>query len=278
MTLSIIIVNYNGINYLEGCLNSIFNNLQLIDYEVIIIDNKSTDDSVEFIKKKFPNVILIESDDNLGFAKGNNIASKNAKGKYLLLLNNDTILNSNLNNEIDILNKNNWIGALGIQMLNKNYEYTCSTGRFPRFNNIYKLKNLYLNQKENLNKNEIFKVDWIEGSFILIPHHVWAKIQGFTEDYFMYAEDIDICKKIKNLNYEIVFYPKSTYIHFGGFNSERNKLLISSLKTYCDKNMPIFERFISKKLLNLNLIIKKMKNIRHINIILLSFFFYKLLS
>ena len=91
MELSVIIVNYNGQNYLEKCIDSLFEKLKKISFEIVILDNNSSDDSCTFIKDKYPEVILIESKVNYGFGKGNNKAVEHSKGKYLLLLNNDTI-------------------------------------------------------------------------------------------------------------------------------------------------------------------------------------------
>ncbi len=271
MKISVIIVNYNGKKFLKNCLDSIYDSLSSFKFEIILIDNCSKDDSVLFIKEFYPDVILIENKENLGFSKGNNLGAGLAKGEYLLLLNNDTILQSSLEKEIAILNKETSIGALGIQMLNGNGEYTCSTGFFPKYTNIFKLKNLYNSQNDNLKSNTQIKVDWIEGSFMLIPKNVWKQVNGFSEDYFMYAEDIDLCKRINDLNYKIVFYPASSYIHFGGFNSSRNSLLIKSLKTYCDKNMTKLEALLSKTMLIFNLLIKKSNKIMSNN--LLSYFF-----
>lgn len=255
MELSIIIVNYNGIKYLKNCLDSIYQYLSDISFEIIIFDNNSSDNSIEFIKKEYPQVILIESRKNLGFGKGNNLAAKKAKGSYLLLLNNDTILLSSLTPLLKMIKKDNTVGAIGIKMLNKKKEYLCSTGRFPKWYNVFLLKNLQYIIKEPHNK--IISVEWIEGSFIIIPKIVWKKIQGFSEDYFMYAEDIDLCKKISNLGYKRLFYPFASYIHFVGFKNSRNKQLIKSLKIYCEKNMFFIERIIAKTLLTINYLVKK---------------------
>lgn len=258
MELSIIIVNYNGIKYLKNCLDSIYLQLSDIIFEIIIIDNNSSDNSVEFIRKNYPQVILIENKENLGFGKGNNLAAKMAKGNYLLLLNNDTILLSPLTAVLEFIKSDETIGAIGIKMLNKNKEYICSTGKFPRWYNIFLIKNLSYIIKEPCNK--IVPVEWFEGSFMIIPKKIWEKIQGFSEDYFMYAEDVDLCKKISNLGYKRLYYPFASYIHFVGFKNSRNKQLIASLKLYCNKNMSFIERVIAKTLLNINLIVKIIKD------------------
>lgn len=118
LELSVILVNYNGKQYLEACLKSIQQNLGGINHEIVLIDNNSQDDSCTFIKKNYPNVRLIESKDNNGFGKGNNLAVQQAKGEFLLLLNVDTVLQDQLKEALDYLKAHKEIGALGINMWN----------------------------------------------------------------------------------------------------------------------------------------------------------------
>ena len=126
MDLSIIIVNYNGKKYLNDCLSSIKTHCQGLMHEIIIWDNASSDNSIEFLEKNFKDdILLYKSNENLGFAGGNNAAAKYAKGKYLFLLNNDTILLNPLLPLINILEKDKEIGVLGAKMLNGNKELYC---------------------------------------------------------------------------------------------------------------------------------------------------------
>ena len=128
--LSIIIVNYNGEHYLENCINSIYTHCRNIDFEVVITDNNSKDNSVSIIINNYPEIILIESKENLGFAGGNNIAVKKSSGKNILLLNNDTVLQQNILPALNELNKDS-IGVVGIKMLDEKEEYLSSVGKFP---------------------------------------------------------------------------------------------------------------------------------------------------
>jgi GT2 family glycosyltransferase len=261
--LSIIIVNYNGMQYFQKCFDSIYDKLKTISFEIIVLDNNSKDNSVSFIKEKFPNVILIESKINYGFGKGNNEAVKLAKGKYLLLLNNDTILLDDIKPAIQFLRSDITIGAIGINMLNANKKYLQAVGKFPNIYNLFWMKlafNFNKDFKNGLFTNDFYEVDWITGSFILIPITVYKEIEGFNEDYFLYVEDVDLCKKIHNKGYKRIFYSKLNYIHFVGFNTSKNNLLVKGYQTFISKHYSGLYKALCYCSLYINTIIKKLKN------------------
>lgn len=238
--LSIIIVNYNGKRFLKNCIESIFKMCQGISYEIIIVDNASQDDSVKFLETNYSDTVkLIKSADNLGFAKGNNLGFKHSQGTYILLLNNDTVLKHNLKQALHVI-KQAQVGALGIKMLGKNNEYRHSVGYFPKAIKLLKLSKLY--NKSNGFKTGNFKsskpkeVEWVEGSFLMTKAEIYNKVNGLDEDYFMYVEDIDICKKITTLNYKILYLPNLEYIHFGGYGISREKMLKNGFNKYINKH------------------------------------------
>jgi GT2 family glycosyltransferase len=235
--LSIIIVNYNGETYLEDCINSIYTYCSFIDYEVIIVDNNSTDNSVSLIKNKYPKIKLIESIENLGFARGNNLAVKNSSGKNILLLNNDTILLEDISIALEELSKEN-VGIVSIKMLGKNKQYRKSAGNFPTISSLIFFTKLHLKnygfETGNFIKDTI-EVDWLEGSFLLTKKEYFIKVGGLSEDYFMYVEDVDFCKKIALLGKKRIFITNISYIHYGGFNKRRQFRLIDGYKIYVNK-------------------------------------------
>lgn len=238
--LSIIIVNYNGEKYLKNCFDSIYKKCSNINFEIVVIDNNSKDNSVSLIKNNYKKVKLIESKNNLGFAKGNNEAVKHANGKYVLLLNNDTILLNTISSAIKLLEQDKTIGAVGIKMLNGEKKYTASTGKFPSLKGISFFSSL--NYKKNGFSSGNFKkdsieVDWLAGCFVLLSKELYQQINGFDEDYFMYVEDVDFCKKIASKNKKRLFLTNLSYIHFGGFNPERQPQLIDSYFLYVKKHM-----------------------------------------
>jgi GT2 family glycosyltransferase len=260
--LSIIIVNYNGMGYFQKCFDSIYEKLKTISFEIIVIDNNSNDNSVSFINKNFPKVKLIESKINYGFGKGNNEAVKHANGKYLLLLNNDTIILDDFSSLLFFLQENNDVGAIGINMLNKEKTYLQAAGNFPDFFNLFWMKlafNFNSDFKTGNFKQDFYNVDWLTGSFLLMPKHVYSEVGGFDEDYFLYVEDVDLCKKIANKGYKRVFCSKLNYIHFVGFNTNKNPMLIKGYSIYIDKHFEGISKIVHKFALWTNKIIKKIK-------------------
>ncbi|MDG2195014.1 MAG: glycosyltransferase family 2 protein [Polaribacter sp.] len=265
--LSIIIVNYNGEKYLKDCLESVYKNCSSIDFEVVIIDNKSSDDSILFIKKNYPEITLIESEENLGFAKGNNKAVAQSVGEYLLLLNNDTILIDDISPALNCIVKDDTVGVVGIKMLDAHKKYVLSVGNFPspfsliKFSFFQKKEGPFMTGKFNDKKNIV--VDWVTGSFLVTKRNYWDKVGGLDEDYFMYVEDVDFCKKIKKCNKKSVFIPTVSYIHYIGFNKRREERLIKGYRIYASKHFNFINSLIAKLCLTINYAYKKItKSIR----------------
>jgi GT2 family glycosyltransferase len=264
--LSIIIVNYNGAKYLHDCLASVHKQCQGITYEIIIVDNQSTDKSLEIIDNNYPESILIRNTKNLGFAKANNIGVSKSNGKFILLLNNDTILEDNLNEIITFFKGNisGLAGAMSIKMLGKNREYRKSVGYFPSSIRLLKLSSLYRNLGGFSNGDfdpeiKIYDVDWIEGSFLLTTKEIWNLLNGLSESYFMYCEDIDFCKRIKQNGYKVLYAPFYSYVHYGGYNSGRQELLLESFNIYINRHKKGINRMLALYALKINKIIKYVK-------------------
>ena len=217
MDVSIIIVNFNTKELLSNCINSIYKNTKDITFEIIVSDNGSTDGSIEMLKSTFPNVILLENNQNLGFGTANNKALKKANGKYILYLNSDTII---LNNAIKLFydyweNNSNkdTIGALGCNLIDENYKITHSYGKFPTIKRILKeatLDVLYIlklsfffflpdsfsffkskknhKQNQNIPVNNM-EVEYIIGADLFLKNDLNAY---FDEKFFLYFEDADL--------------------------------------------------------------------------------------
>ena len=260
--LSIIIVNYNGLKYLENCFESLIENLKDISHEIIVLDNNSSDESCNYIKQNYPAIKLIESKINHGFGIGNNEAVKYAKGEYLLLINNDTILLDDLKQALNYIKSDNTIGVIGINMLNKNKEYIPAAGNFPNYRNMFQFKKLLslgLEFKSGNFSKESYEVGWLCGSFLLLSKKTYLKIDGFDKDYFMYVEDVDFCKKIANQGLKRIFLPSINYIHFVGFNPKKNPMLIKGYKIYINKHFSGIKKIIISKILLINSLVKTVK-------------------
>lgn len=233
MDVSVIIVNYNTKQLLENCLNSIIEKTFDVDYEIIVVDNNSPESITDMINEKFGLVKLIESSENLGFGRANNLGAKHAKGKYMLFLNSDTII---LNNAIkyffDYLehnDDNHKIGAVGCWLEGKSGGINNSFGYFPTIKNEWNyLKNIFLDriklshlskkQKINLkkeDKSEVY-VDFIIGADIFIRNKTFKELNGFDPNFFMYYEETDLQKRMSKIGLERVVISTPRIIHLEG--------------------------------------------------------------
>lgn len=261
--LSVIIVNYNGLRFLKDCLDSLIDKLNSISYEIIILDNDSQDNSCSFIKENYPMINLIESKINYGFGKGNNEAVKQAKGKYVLLFNNDTILLDKLEPIISLLENDKSMGVVGINMLNANQEYIPAAGNFPNLRNMFqfqKLLDIGIEFKKGKFSKDYYEVGWLAGSFLFLSKENYIKIKGFDEDYFMYVEDVDFCKKIADVGLKRIFMPNLSYIHFVGFNKKKNPMLVKGYKIYIKKHFKGIALIFIAIALSINSFVKSIKS------------------
>ena len=206
--LSIIITNINNKKILIGCLDSIFKNTHKLSLEVIVSDNGSADGTQEMIKSNFPQVVLIENKENLGFAKANNKGLKIAKGKYLCLLNNDTIVYgpafSTMVNFME--NSPKEIGCCAPTLLNVDGTYQHQGGLFQK--------------KFWLSKTPI-KISFAIGACLLFRREVLEKIGYLDENLFFYNDDLDYCIRIKKAGYKIYFVPDAKIMHYGGYSTKK---------------------------------------------------------
>lgn len=261
--LSVIIVNYNGLRFLDDCFQSLYEKLSSLSYEIIVLDNHSTDESCSYIKSQHPTVRLIESKINYGFGRGNNEAVKHAKGDTILLLNNDTILLDSIDELILKLDHDPSIGTIGINMVDANHQFLPSFGNFPNMWNMFymkKIQDMCQDLKTGNFSQESYAVDWISGSFMLMKRRIYAEVYGFDEDYFMYVEDVDFCKKIEKKGLKRIFIPKFNYVHFVGFSKTRNPLLIRGYELFISKHLKGFDKLKCLFSLKINKVVKLVKN------------------
>jgi len=242
--LSVIIINYNGRRFMKDCLDSLRFELS-IPYEVIVVDNASPDNDVPYIRERFPEVTLIASEENLGFAGGNNMGAAKASGQYILLLNNDTVLHSDLKVGIELLQHDETVGIVAAKMLDADGQYRYSAQRFPAFPACLKIGMLSV-RKGFFDKGDFpvdkptsgYPVDMVEGSFMLMRKALWDQLGGMDESIFMYGEDTDFCKQVELAGKRVVYLPSMEYIHFGGFNPEREYLIINGILRYHSRYSP----------------------------------------
>jgi len=229
MTLSIIILNYNHKNLLKNCLNSLKEANVRLDYEIIITDNNSDDNSQEFlsqIKVKYKDLKVILNNKNLGYARANNQAIKLAQGKYVLILNPDVIvLPNSIEKLVEYLKKNEKVGIVGPQLLNPDKTIQNSCYNFPKLITpmarrtfLGKLPGFKKELKRYLmldfDHQQTKEVDWLIGACLMIRKEVLEKVKYFDERYFLYFEDVDLAKKVWQADYKVVYLPQAQMIHF----------------------------------------------------------------
>lgn len=229
--LSILCVNWNSMRYLANCLESVYSNPPDCPFEVIVVDNASTEGGVDSLVERFPSVRLIRSDSNLGFAGANNLGFKNARGQHILLLNPDTVvIGSALTLMLNQLRTLPDAGIVGCTLLNSDLTVsTTSIQKFPTILNqlltaewlrvrfpglpLWDIAPLFRENKAPV------KVDVIPGACIMLKREVFERAGMLTEDYFMYAEDIDLNLKVKRLGFSSYYIADARIIHHGGCSS-----------------------------------------------------------
>lgn len=232
MKLSIIIVNYNVTDLLRNCLNSIKKYVIGISYEVIVVDNLSTDTTWKSLIGEFPDFIFFESGGNLGFSKANNLAVQKAKGEYLLLLNPDTEFESNcMQSVLDFVDSVEKFGCLGARMHNEKGMFLPESKRsVPKMFNSF--EKLFIGWKYNTAKSyyrtdvaetDIAEVEVVTGAFLLCRKSLYVEVGGLDETYFMYGEDIDICYTFLQKGYHNYYYGKCSILHYKGKSTIKNK-------------------------------------------------------
>jgi len=228
MDVSIIIVNWNTCDVLRNCLVSIYENTKDIEFEVIVIDNMSSDNSVSMIKATFPQVKLIENSENRGFATANNQAITAAKGRYILLLNSDTVILDNaISKTIRFADNHPEAAVAGCRVLNPDRTLQPTCFAFPSVLNLFLWttclsrlfpKNRFLGREHMMwwNRDNVKEVDVVTGCFMLIRHAAIEATGLLDERYFIYGEETDWCYRFKQAGWKIMFTPDADIIHLGG--------------------------------------------------------------
>jgi O-antigen biosynthesis protein len=265
--LSVIIVNYNVKYFLEQCLFSVEQASGGLEAEIIVVDNRSTDNSLSYLQPKFPSVRFISNAENRGFAQACNQGLELATGKYILFLNPDTILPEDcLQKTIEYLERTPGAGALGIKMIDGSGHFLRESKRsFPSpMTSFYKLTGLaalFPRSKVfaryhlgNLDENKNHIVDVLAGAFMLIKKEVLDQTGSFDETFFMYGEDVDLSYRIQKAGFTNHYFAESSIIHFKGESTKRgsmnyvrmfyNAMSIFVRKHYGGKKAGIFNFFI----------------------------------
>ncbi|WP_018294785.1 glycosyltransferase family 2 protein [Mariprofundus ferrooxydans] len=257
--LSIIIVSYNTKELTLACLKSVFEETEGVDFEVIVLDNNSSDFSAEAIASEYPQVQLIANKENLGFAGGNNLAAMDASGEFLLLLNPDTIiLNAAIQNLLsfakDNIHAKIWGGRtlFGDKSLNPSSCWR-ETYLWEIFCRSFMLSSLFPNSHVfntgsygGWDRSAVRQVDIVSGCFFMLKRDLWEKLGGFSPEFFMYGEEADLCLRAAKLyGAKPMVTPDATIIHYGGasekLRADKMVRLLNAKRLLIKKHWPVWK-------------------------------------
>ncbi len=265
MDISVVIVNYNVREFLNNALISLFKALEGYSSEIFVVDNASDDGSVELVQQRFPLVHLIINKTNIGFAKANNQALTLSTGKYLLLLNPDTLVQEDTFDKlIEFFSLNKEAGMVGCKILNPDGSLQLACRRsFPTpwtaFTKTFGLSSLFPKSKlvarynlTYLDPDRSYEVDAISGSFMMLKREVYDQIGGLDESFFMYGEDLDWCFRIQRSGWKVFYVPTTSIIHYKGESTKRSdidelKIFYNAMRLFVRKHhtgSTFFEWFI----------------------------------
>ncbi len=259
--ISIVIASYNTALIIKECILSVIKYSKNINFEIIVVDNASSDGSIaelKLLQKKYPVIKIIKLKKNYGFGRANNVGAKAAKGEHLLFLNSDTLFISNvLQDFLDYYQKNAEYGVYSCQLLNKDKSIQPSCGFFPKISNLiawqfflddlpligsffhpihphepgFSVWNRFFNLTRKANGYSMdLNPDWVTGAFMILPKKVFEKLSGFDKKIFMYTEEMELTYRISKLGLKTFLNSTSHIIHLGGASGGSFLALTSEIK------------------------------------------------
>ncbi|NCP84191.1 MAG: glycosyltransferase [Bacteroidetes bacterium] len=235
--ISIVIVNYNVKEFIAQLFDSINRSIGELTYEILLVDNNSVDNSLNYLSSKFPDVVYISNSSNIGFGKANNQAFKEAKGTYTFILNPDTLVQENTLVRLkQFLDLNQEYGAVGCKLLNPDGSFAPESRRqepnpISALGQTIGLTKLFPNNKRWagyymnwLSEDKFTDVEVLSGACMFFRTSVLKELHGFDERFFMYGEDIDLCKRTRDLGYKIGYLPSTSIIHYKGESTKKDNI------------------------------------------------------
>ena len=232
--LSIVIVNFNTKDYTVQCIESIQKNPPSVTYEVILVDNASSDGSVGFLAAKFPGIAIIQSEVNVGIAGGNNLGIKAASGRFILLLNNDTIvIPGSIDRTVEFLESHPDAGGVGGNLVNPDGSFQSGYYNFPTLGRLFLITTkigqmLHDYYPSNPRAGSIIEVDWMSTAFMTFRREALFGIGLVDEQYFIYSDESDLQLRMRKAGWKIYYLPDLETVHFGGrsLNPWRRRRLV----------------------------------------------------
>ena len=232
-SIDVIIVNYNSTDYAMRCIGSIYLSARSFKFKIIVVDNGSKD-SPGCLKQNFPDIDLVRNTTNMGFSKAVNQALRRSRGRYVVLINPDAfIYNGLLNKVFDYLNNHPDVGIVAPRIIDRDGSIQGSARRFPSlwtsvFGRKSPITRLFPNnpitKKEfpcfSVKGSEPFSVDWVSGACVVARRKAVDRIGSFDERFFLYWEDADLCRRIKDAGWKVIYFPEAAVYHYTGTSSD----------------------------------------------------------
>ncbi len=264
---SIIIVNWNTRELLRDCIKSVYENTHDVSYEIIVVDNNSSDGSAAMVSESFGDVKLVCNSTNAGFAAANNQGMSEATGRYVLLLNSDTVvLESAIDRSVEWMDSHGGAAVMGCRVLNPDRSMQRTCFMFPSVLNCFLLTS-YLSkligggffgreQMQSWRRDSEREVDVVTGCFMLVRSEAIEQIGMMDEDYFVYGEETDWCWRFKESGWDVVFSPVGEIVHYGGQSSRQSAgammlQLRGSILLFFRKHKSLFEYFAARFLIGM---------------------------
>ncbi|HEX21483.1 MAG TPA: glycosyltransferase family 2 protein [Actinobacteria bacterium] len=244
LDVTIAVINWNTKELLAACLNSLFKAQPLVGFEVRVIDNHSTDGSVQLVERDFPQVDIVENAGNLGFAAAANQALRQSSARYVFILNSDTeIEQDTIDILVDFADSHERAAVVGPALFNADGSTQITGRNFPSFsdsimhaflgvlwhNNPWSVRYKMLDWDRRSERS----VDWVSGAAMFVRREAAQEVNFFDENFFMYVEDLDFCYRLRQKNWQVYFYPQAKAMHHIGKSSEQtsNKMIVEFQKS-----------------------------------------------
>jgi N-acetylglucosaminyl-diphospho-decaprenol L-rhamnosyltransferase len=231
--LSIVIVNWNTRDLLTLCVQSVYDATSDLDFEIILVDNASTDGSAEMVRQDFPQVQIVANAENVGFVRANNQAIARCQGRYILLLNSDTqVLPRSLDKTVQFMDEHPTVGIAGIRLLNPDGSFQASYTPFPTLWREFLIlsglgrlliRSTFPSYGPQTKKGAQRIKGYMEGAYLMTRREAVEQIGGLDERIFMYAEDVDWCYRFHQAGWEVWYLPQVSIIHHGGQSSKKRR-------------------------------------------------------
>lgn len=246
-SVSLIFVNYQSVQYLTGALESLFSfEREAAFFEVIVVNNDSSESgALQDLRRTLP-FLLIESSENSGFGRGCNLGARQARGAILGFINPDVLwVGTYLRKIAAVFGENRQVGALGMALLDtKGRSEAWSVGKEPNFISL-SLNNFFPARRAAWSDQKSFSSDWVSGGALFVRAVLFAEIGGFDERFFLYFEDVDLCKEVRRQGFSVAYCPQFPLIHLGGKSQVSRQLqkthFYDSQKKYFEKHRPLWE-------------------------------------